>query len=83
MIFVSLSCIVENQLRQKNKSLTFLPSTTGNEGELTSEQDETNSNSFFSKAQEYTPKKIGVIILAVIIIICLYQAVIFFSSTSL
>ena len=45
--------------KSPNKSLTFLPSTTENEGELTSEQDETNSNSFFFILPKYKPTEIS------------------------
>ena len=65
-----------------NKNLTFLPSTSEDEEELVSETNEVNSNSYFSKNQDYTPKKIAMIILVIIIIIFLYQIVIFFSRTS-
>lgn len=68
--------------KSPNKNLTFLPSTSEDEEELVSKTNEVNSNSYFLKNQDYTPKKIAMIILVVITIIFLYQVVIFFSSTS-
>jgi len=65
-----------------NSGLTFFPPNQADDEALDLEDSIDNKNNFISNSEYFTPKKIGSIILTIIIIILFLQLVIFLSSST-